>query len=241
MIVRHQVIVVRMLYFPWAGVTLALAVVLESLTRRLGRYREWLGGVIVSIVMALYATGIVMFAGFACVYRLRAEHDQRQMTAFLRAVPSLPGDREIVLLPMHLDEHSVRYATGSDSPLDRYLEGAFERVWSAENIARMAYRRPDISAITASHWEEFHFTAVHRAPNSDDSELVVNRRRVPISQLLAFTYADERVVLLSPLVLSGPTGGEISLPLPLVERVRTSESPVKEVRITLEPLAGGSQ
>jgi hypothetical protein len=28
--------------------------------------------------------------------------------------------------------------------------GAFERVWSAEIIARLAYKRPDITAIMAS-------------------------------------------------------------------------------------------
>lgn len=39
------------------------------------------------------------------------------------------------------------------SPTGEFLgsePGAFERVWSAEHIARRAYKRPDIIAIMAS-------------------------------------------------------------------------------------------
>lgn len=241
LIIRHQAVVIRMLYFPWAGLALSSAVLGESLHRVLARRHVGLGRIVIVAVASVYVVGILILAGFAHVYRFRAEHDQRQMSALIKAAPSLPRASEVVLLPIHLDERSVSHATGRDNRLDLYLEGAFERVWGAENIARIAYKHPDITAITATRWEHFHFTDMHKSPHGDVDEVVVNGRRVAAHQLLAFTYADDRVVLVNRLVLVDSNGTAVNVSLPLVDRVRTSGSAVQEMRFTLEPVVAALQ
>ena len=66
-------------------------------------------------------------------------------------------------------------------------------------------------------------------------EKVVNGSQVATSQLLAFTYEPDRVLLINPLILVGADGTEISVALPLVERVRTAAAVVTSMRLQLAP------
>jgi hypothetical protein len=183
----------------------------------------------------VYLAGVLTLRGFAHVYHLRSEHDQRQIAALVKAVPSLPQDTKVVLLPIQLDEHSVRFSTGKESLLDQLLYGVFENPWSAAPAAQMAYKHAEVEAIASNHWDQLHVAEVDPAPDGSIEQIMINGRRVAISQLLAFTYENDRVVLISPLVLVTPTGREVAIPLPLVEQVWTASTATVAMRMRLEP------
>ena len=225
------------MYFPWIGFTLGITALLEYVIRTLAGRALWPGRLVILSVGIVFLAGILTLAGFAQVYRLRAEYDQRQISALMKAAPNIPRDTRIVLLPIHLDERSVTFSTRNDSLLDKYLFGVYETHWSAKAATQMAYKYPEIEAITSNRWDHLRFTEVHTSLNGNVDQIVVNGRPAAINQVLAFTYEDDKVVLLSPLVLASPDGAEVNLPLPLVERVRTSTTEVRRIRLQLEPIA----
>lgn len=240
-VIRNQIIESRMMYFPWIGFTVAVTAFLEYVIRGLTRRMWWPGQVVMLTVGFVYLMGVVTFAGFAHVYRLRAEHDQRQISALLEAVHGFPLGQKIVLLPIRLDERSVRVSTSGVNLLDKYLLGVFETPWSAADAMRMEQKHPEIEAISSNRWEQMSFTRVHRSPSGHVESIVVNERLVATNVLLPFTYEDEKAVLLDPLVFVTPSGVEISGHLPLVERVRRVNAMVRKLRIEVEPTTTGQQ
>jgi len=234
-VIRGQGVAPRMLYFPWIGFTLAVTATLEYLVRMLTRRTWWPGRAVILGVGLVYLAGVLTLRGFAHLYHLRSEHDQRQIAALVRAVPSLPPDTKVVLLPVQLDEYAVRFVTGTESPADKLLYGVFEHQWSAAPAMQMVYRRPNIEAVASHHWTHLCFSAVHSLPNGDTDQVVVNGSQVATNQLLAFTYEPDRVLLINPLILVDADGTEISVALPLVERVRTAAAVVTSMRLKLAP------
>jgi hypothetical protein len=183
----------------------------------------------------VYLAGVLTLRGFAQVYHLRFAHDQRQISALVKAVPRFPPDTKIVVLPIQLDEHSVQFSTGKESLPDKLLYGVFETTWSAASAMQMIYRHPEIEAIASSHWNHLCFTAVHSLPDGNADQIAVNGSLVATNQLLAFTYENDRAVLVNPLILVDSNGTEISIPLPLVDQVRTATAAVTSRRMKLEP------
>ena len=237
LVIRNQIVESRMMYFAWIGFTLAMTALLEYMVRALTRRAWWPGRVVILSVGSVYLAGVLTLTGFAHVYRLRAEHDQRQIAALVKAVPSLPTVSKVMLLPIDLDERSVRFSTGKDNPLDTYLFGVFEHSWSAAPAMQMAYKYPEIEAITSNRWGHLRFTGARYSSKGTVNQIVVNGQLVETNRLLAFTYEDDKVVLLNPLILVNSNAAEVGIPLPLVERVRTFSTEVRRISLQLEPIA----
>ena len=241
--VRNQIVESRMMYFPWIGFTLAATALLVYVVRGLTRRAWWPGRMMLLMVAVVYLSGVITLRGFAHAYRLRWEHDQRQVAALLEAVPRLPQGSPVMLLPLRLDERFLRSSSAVDGGgLNTKLYGVFEVSWSAESAARMAYRYGAVEALPSrGQGHDPHFTKIDVAPNGHVDHITVNGRPVATDQLLAFTYENDRVVLVSPLVLVDDTGAEVSVALPLVERVRTARTAVREMRVRLESSDAASQ
>lgn len=118
--------------------------------------------------------------------------------------------------------------------MDKYLLGVFETPWSAASAVQMEYRRQDIRAVASHRWDRLHLTEVTRSSEGDVVEVTIQNTRVPVAHLVAFTYRQGRIILLNPLVIEESDGNEITVNLPLVERLKRPGLSVQPVRFKLE-------
>jgi hypothetical protein len=129
------------------------------------------------------------------------------------------------LLPIGLDERSVGTYWGRNAALDAYLYGVFETPWSASDAVRLRVGRERVDAVTGNRWVKPRITAVRYSDDGRPANIVVQGTTVPTQQLLAFTYQEGRVILLSPLDLDSSDGKPIAvINLPLVEKLAQRES-----------------
>jgi hypothetical protein len=234
-LVRGQIVEVRSLYTPLAGLALSVAGCGAWIVGFVGRWRRR------AIQAAVLATGgavlvsSVAMAGVARTYQLRWALDQRQIAAFREAFPRLPEAGRVWLWPVGLDERPVSAYWGRAAKLDRYLVGVFETDWGTSSAVRMTYRKDDVSAVAANRWERWRVNVADRSRDGQVRTLTIQGKAIPVAELLAFTYRQGRVIGLGPLELSSPDGTTAArLDLPVVGRLRSPETPVEPVRLRLE-------
>jgi hypothetical protein len=209
LITRDQIVQSRMLYYPWVGLSYVFSAGVALLTTKLHRYASIALAVLLG---CLFALQIPVMAGFGQVYRLRYEHDQRQLTAMASAVSHLPAG-PVFLLPWQLDENFV---PGHES-LERLFFGVFETDWSAASSMRMLYRKPEVKAAAGSRWTNLTFEGVRG--EGAEAELIINDRTLPANQTLAFSYRDGQVVLYDQFIVKNPDGHIAVIELPLAREV----------------------
>ena len=124
---------------------------------------------------------------------------------------------------------------GPKGRLDEFLFGVFEISWSARDSVRLAFGERDLYVVTSNRWEIPHMTSVQRFDNDHIAALTMQNQSVPVPQLLAFTYRQGRLILLSPLEVYS-TDGHLSatIDLPLVTQLAQTGFETQPCRFQLE-------
>lgn len=234
LLLRHQIVEVRTLYPTWAGLSIAIAAFFQGVVYLGGRWRLWSARISLGVAGVTLLVSSLTMAGMVRVYQLRWDLDQRQLAAFRSAIPALPEEGPIWLLPVTLDERSVSPMLGKEVSLDRYLLGVFETPWSASAAVRMEYRQQNINAVASHHWDHLHFTDLVRSPSGQIESLVVQGSEVPVRSLIAFTFREGEVILLDPLVFEASNGDKVTVDLPLVKRYYSAGAKTEAVQLALE-------
>lgn len=227
----------RTLFFPSAGLSLALGGFVGWLTSLAGRWRQ------AAARAALLFAGIVLLyssltmAGLVKVYQLRWELDQRQMAALRATVPELP-DFQVWMMPIGLDERSVSTVWGRQTLLDKALFGLFQVSWESEPALQMEYREPHISVIDRDNQGKAHLVGLDFAANGQIKTLIfqgaIRRDEVPVSRFLPFTIRGGRAILLNPLTIKQTDGTQTKVELPLVIQAAKNGAEVQKGNLVVE-------
>jgi hypothetical protein len=209
MLPKNQIIESRMLYFPWVGLSFAFSAGVALLTTKLHRYGSYALAIVLGCLLALQ---MPIMAGLGQVYKLRHEHDQRQLAALAEAISHLP-EGPVFLLPWQLDENFVP----GHEILERFLLGIFETNPSASSSMRMLYHKPDINAVTGSRWRKLTFEDVRG--EGAEADLIFSGRVLPANRTLAFNYRDGQIVLYAQFIVKQPDGHISVIDLPLAREV----------------------
>lgn len=234
LLLRDQIVEVRTLYPTWAGLSIAMAAFLQGVTDLGGRWRLWIARLSLAVAGVILLVSSLTMAGMVRVYQLRWDLDQRQLAAFRSAIPALPEEGPIWLLPVTLDERSVSPTFGKEVSLDRYLLGVFETTWSASGALKIEYRQQNINAVASHRWGRLHITDLVEAASGQIEGLVVQGQEVPIRSLIAFTFREGEVILLDPLILVTSNGEEVIVDLPLTKRYSSMGVNREAIRLPLE-------
>jgi hypothetical protein len=229
LVTRYQIIESRMLYYPWVGLSFALSAGVALLTTKLRRHGSYALAVLLGCFFALQ---IPIMAGFGQVYKLRYEHDQRQLAALANAVPHLPQG-PVFLMPWQLDENFVTVAAPGHEVLERFLFGVFQTDWSARSSMRMLYRKPEFYAVTSSSWRKLNFEGIRG--EGTDAELIINGRVLPVNRTLAFSYRDGRAVIYVHVIVKLQDGHIAKIELPLAREVAAPGVALKGLTFGLNP------
>jgi hypothetical protein len=229
LVTRNQVTESRMLYYLWVGLSFALSAGVVLLTTKLRRYGSYALAILLGCFFALQ---IPIMAGFGQVYKLRYEHDQRQLAALASAVPHLPQG-PVFLLPWQLDENFVTVAAPGHEILERFLFGVFQTDWSAASSMRMQYRNLEVYPVTSSRWRKLDFEGIRG--EGTEAELLINGRVLPVNRTLAFSYRDGRVVIYAHIVVKLQDGHIAKIELPLGREVAAPGVTFKGLTFGLNP------
>jgi len=219
-LVRDAVAEYRQLYFPLAGVGLAVGSLAWLLARRLGGASALLG----LAGCALLLSSLCML-GYARAYQARAELDRQQLQALAQAAPGqlLPPDTFIAIVDADEDLFG-----GRQSKLGMILAGVFETLWSAYGGMSDVYHRDDVWPTTASRWEPLRFHYEERGPEGAPRLDIQDRTDLPIERTLLARYHAGRVVIAEQIVLDNPDGSRSTLRFPLAEMLKTRGTPTIE-------------
>ncbi len=229
MLTNGQWMELRLLYAPWAGAALLCAAGLSAL-----RSQQALRlGLLVVAGWSLF--NMLGVAGMTRAYQWRWAMDQRQLAALQAAVPELPPVSPVWLWPADVDQRSI--PNGQGGAVDEFLISVYEMSWATEGATRMLYRRPDVHAVTRNLSGSWQLSALERDIQGQVTALTLQHRHVPISKLIAFTWRDERLTLISPLrIHAGDEVIEIPLPLPeTLAKERGLSLTAFEMRLTPAP------
>jgi len=235
-LVKSQIVEIRTLYAPSAGFAMGAAALVGLAVHFLPRWRR------LAIRLSVLISGVIMFltsltmAGAVRTYQLRSYHDQKELGGLQPIISKIQGTQMLWLLPIGLDEQSFGVDDrGRNAALDAYVFGVFETPWSARDAVRLGLREQGFEAVTANRWVNPQVTSVRYSESGRPTDIVVQGRTVPIRQLLAFTYQQSRVILLSPLDLDPADGGsEAVIDLPLVGQLAEAGIEAQPYHLQLE-------
>lgn len=220
LLVKSQIVEIRTLYAPSAGFALSAG---SLLGLPLNYFSRWKSGL---IRVGLLISGMIIFftslamAGVVRTYQLRSSLDQKQVGGLVQIISRLPANQRLWLLPIHLDERSFGADSTSDAALEAYVYGVFEIPWSARDAVRLITRREEVDAVTGNRWVDPDITSVSYSGGRGPTTLSVQGHLIPIEQLLAFTYQQGHIILLSPLRVESAKGKPVQdVRLPLVEEL----------------------
>jgi hypothetical protein len=215
LIVSNQIIESRLLYYPLVGLCFILAAGVAFVGAKL--HRRWLYA-LAAVLGFVFVAQIAMMAGFGQVYKLRYEYDKRQLAALADAVPDLPKG-EVILLPLHMDEHILSLTGLQDETLERILFGVFEARFSARAATSLLYRKPhsELKALTSSRWGKLSFEGVEG--QGAGANLLIDGQSIPANRVLAMSYQDGQAMLYDHVIVRLPDERLAGIELPLARQV----------------------
>jgi hypothetical protein len=235
LIVRSQIVEIRALYTPFAGLALCLAALSSFIADAFGRWRA------VAVRTILVATGAAIFssslamAGLERAYELRWQLDEKQTAAVQPLLNSVSRTQPLWLLPVALDEAILDRSEGKESLLNGYLFGVFEHSATAQDALRLKFGDRDIHVVAAQHWDRLHVTSVLRSAVGEVTNLVFQGQAVPIEHLIAFTYLQGNVILLDPIEIKDPDLNlSAVVDLPLAHKLTSTSLKVEKADFKLE-------
>jgi hypothetical protein len=207
----------RLVYFPLAGLVVALSALGTVAVRLLGgcvRERLVLG---LAGVALLFST--VCMLGYSQAYAARSRLDRQQLSALLRAIPSESLPTGSLLLSLDRDERI--FAT--DYGVAQLLTGVLEMPpWSANPAVQEAYGRPDLHVIASDRALRLERDAT---PEAALDRVRIEGVEVPLARAVPFSYRDGEVALIERVTVEESSGTEYTLEFPLVQRLRREGRP----------------
>jgi len=234
-LLRSQGFAIRILYTPSAGCALGAAAISGLIVNLFRQRREvFIRAILLMMGPVLFVCSLTM-AGLVRTYQLRSYLDRRQLEALGPVISLLPRAETLWLLPVGLDETAVSKSWGRTGRLDEFLFGVFEISWSARDAVRLEFGGRNVQAVTSNRWEKPHMTSVLRSQDGHITTFAMQGQAVPAHELLAFTYQQDRLILLSPLELDSPDGHfSASVDLPLVAQLAQTGIKVQPCHFQLE-------
>lgn len=236
-LVRGQVIEIRILYTPMVGAALAMAGIIGlmfSVTPRQRSIRIRLAMLLVAVIVFISSLTV---AGLVKTYQLRWALDQKQLDALRSAIPQLDASRRIWLLPVQLRERTVRPYFEQDIALDYYLGGVFETTWSGAAAVQLAYHRGDIVTGASNRRSSPRISAIKeengRVTNLAFIDTFSNNQQVPVNRLIAFTYQQNHVILFDSITIAGVNSDAKKINLPLAGKFASETAERQTLELTL--------
>lgn len=237
LLVNGQMIESRILYAGMVGFVLCAVGLLGLATGFAGRWRILRMRVAMLLVAVVMMLTSLTVAGFVRAYQLRWILDQKQLAALHQVVPQLPDSQRIWLLPIQLDERTVRRYFERDVALDYYLVGVFETTWSGEAAVSLDYQKGNVDVGASNRREKPTVSGVTyeqgKATTLSIPDTFAGGAEVPIDRLIAFTYKKNHVVLLSPITLIRSDSSRIVVNLPLVDRLAADTAEKQSIELEL--------
>lgn len=203
---KQQLLEYRMLYFPSAGASVAVAALFWLASRALRSHKIWDKFLIGVAGVVMLASSITML-GYARLFALRNSDDQLHISAIVNTIPSeyLPAGTYIV--PYKFDK-----ATATSR---RLLAGVFETPWSAHAALAAAYRRRDLKVVITNRWVDWRFTFDAMAPLN--YRLKIQTVPVPIDKTLIIASENGRALPVKSLSIVMQDGSRNAVAFPIAE------------------------
>lgn len=221
LVVRSQIVEIRTLYIPSAGMALSLAALLGLVVDLVG-FLSWQQGPCIRVLLLGTAASVLLaslsMAGLVRTYELRWHRDQIQIAASQPLVSFFPKTHPIWLLPINLDENIVSEDWHRKTLLDGYLFGVFEHNYSASDGIRLTFGDRLIRVGTAQHWDGLRIASIKSEAGQAET-INIQGEDVPVRQLIAFTYKEGQLLILNPLTIASSTGPSITVELPLATQL----------------------
>ena len=219
-LISGQIVEYRMLYYPIAGLCVAVGAVVACLDRwgaRLHRVVLLAGG-------AAMVGNATLALGMGSAYSARAQRNTRQLDAFAAAFApeSLPPDT--VLVPFSTDETFEPQWPH----LCKLLPGVYEAPWSASYAVQLRTGQWR-AAVVQNRWAGMVFSIGPSDAQRGPTHISIQGQPVPIERALVFTYQGGRILPIGTLHVRLPDGHCEPLDLPLARQVARPAVPSMDV------------
>jgi hypothetical protein len=201
-----QILEWRMLYFSLIGVGICAAGIFWMLAQIFGKISIHLSKIVYLFPIGIALCCVFILIGQARIYQLRSQTDMRQVTELISIAPSSTLPAKPVFVPIYLDIRLVSPQDINPQVLDRLLFGAFEIPWAARSILWMEYQRNDLDVVTTHHWTYGMHFKYQPASESTPESLIIEGQTVPLDQIVAFTYQNNKVLLIHKLEITDANG-----------------------------------
>ncbi len=234
--IRGLAVSSRVMLFPSAGLALAAAGVAGRLMEKSGARKNLIAMAAMVLLLGFMVGNALSMAGLLRVYQLRWARDQQQFAALRAALPELPRER-VWLLAHALDQTIVQKEMGRATVLDHMLYALFDTPWAIDRALWLAYASEKIVTVDKDSFGQSHVVGLETDAQGKPKTLVfqgtIQIQKVPVPQLLAFTYRANGFEWLTPLVLNQGDNG-YRVPLPLIEAIK--DAPKREAQIGIEKM-----
>ena len=196
----------RQLYFPMAGIGIALGALVWLILKWLS-HPLWEYAVIALASVILILNSITMI-GFASVFAARSQLDQRQIAAVVRSMPSESIPQDSYLLPFNPSTQVP--LKEPNAHISGFLDGVFNASWSADGALAVAYRRIDVHTITSNHWVGMQFS-------DKDGRFLVQGIPVPVERTVLFAYQGDTAAVIEQVTIQHLDGTQHIVRFPVAE------------------------
>jgi hypothetical protein len=234
-LIKSQIVEIRTLYIPSVGFAFGLAAVSGLAVRLFYRWREFAVRTALSLAAVWVFLSSVTMAGLVRTYQLRWNLDQKQVAALEPVISKISTSQSIWLLPVGLDERSVSAYWGRNAALDMYLYGVFETAWSSVDAIRLKDGDRNIHDVTSNRWVPLRIGSLLLSDSGEISTIAIHGQKIPVQQLVPFTYEQGLVTLLNPLEIVSSGDTDTAVDLPIVRQLSATGLPVRPARLEFDP------
>ncbi|HRF48138.1 MAG TPA: hypothetical protein PLC98_10975 [Anaerolineales bacterium] len=176
-----QILESRLLYFPYAGLSLAIAAAIDLVVQIAPRHFK----TAVGVVSILWIAGsALILVGFARGFVLRYSLDQAQLARVAPLLASANLPHEIVVIPATTTEE----IPAMGSRLSSIFVGVFETSWSAASAMRLVDDRASFRFVTGNRWASLPITCLN------DGLIQVGDWTFQSDQVILFSLAPDLVI-----------------------------------------------
>jgi hypothetical protein len=201
---KAQILEYRMLYFPIAGLSVALGTFIWMVMKWIGRFRPAGEKICIAVVGVFLLMSTIPMVGYTYAFAARSRLDQQQIAAVTRAIPAEYLPQHSYIVPFALEEHlPVR-----GDYVNALLVGVFDAPHSANAALEMAYRRNDLISITSNHWVGMKF--------SDPSgQLTIQGFPMPTDRTVLFTLRGNTALVIEQITINEVDGTQRVVQFPV--------------------------
>ncbi|MEI7556259.1 hypothetical protein [Candidatus Chlorohelix sp.] len=176
-LIKGQILEYRMLYFPYAGLGIALGSLFWIINKKFQYI--FVSKIWIVLVGALLLFSSICTTGFAESFAIRYDLDQKEVNAITKALPSQALPEKTILVPVAtVETYPAKYVHAVS-----LLFGVLETNWSLSASIQNSYQRKDLYAVTGNKWAPIQLSST-ATPNL----LRVGNSELQIDHLLLFSY-----------------------------------------------------